>query len=38
MVTVGNLDINTVSHTVPELLNAKQVTPLWWVSFIMDTV
>ena len=31
-------DDNAVSHTVPVLLNAKQVTPRWWVSFKMDTV
>ena len=31
-------DDDDVSHTVPVLLNAKQVTPLWWVSFKMDTV
>ena len=31
-------DVDDVSHTVPVLLNAKQVTPLWWVSFKMDTV
>ena len=33
-----NDDDDDVSHTVPVLLNAKQVTPLWWVSFKMDTV
>ena len=31
-------DDNDVSHTVPVLLNARQVTPLWWASFRMDTV